>query len=282
LIINYLVENMPQASRDGGKSIRVVLCAYPGIFADSVIQSLQEIQMIELAGLVYSTRIFSARETWMSGAMRLIKTSGISYAALQFMQTDVYLLLRKFSRFVPADVAVPVFQTKNINQQTGLDFLKNLEADVILLANFNQKVSETVLSVAALACLNIHPSLLPEFKGVDPVFAALYANEPYLGVTVHLVDGDFDTGDIIAQTMMPADKNRSVFYHQLHLFQEGAKLAANIIKHLPQGIDKQVQKTDGNYDSWPAKAKIKDFKKRGGQLINYADYSDAVKRLLLT
>lgn len=273
---------MSQASRYDNKNIRVVLCAYPGIFSDSVIKSLQEIQSIELVGLVYSKRIFSARETWMSGAIRLISTSGISYAALQFMQTDLYLLLRKFSRFVPADSTIPVYLTKNINQQAGLDFLKNLHADIILLANFNQKVSGTLISLAALACLNIHPSLLPGFKGVDPVFASLHANEPSLGVTVHQVDEDFDTGDIIAQTVIPADKNRSVFYHHLQLFQEGAKLAANIIKQLPQGIDKQAQKSPGNYDSWPSKAKIRDFKNRGGLLIKYTEYINAVKRLLQT
>lgn len=267
---------MSHTSQASNKIIRVVLCSYPGIFADTVIKTLQEAQAIELVGLVYSQRIFSASENWMSGAIRMLKTSGLSYAILQFMQTDLYLLLRKFFHSVPTETTVPIYQTKNINTQAGLVFLKDLAADVILLANFNQKVSISVITSAAIACLNIHPSQLPRFKGVDPVFAALYANEQTLGVSVHYVDENFDSGDLIAQTLMPTDKNRSLFYHQLQLFQLGARLAANAITHI-QTLARQTQNGDGNYDSWPTRVQIKDFKKRGGRLIKYTEYITAVK-----
>lgn len=252
------------------------------MFADAVVKILQKNQTIELTGLVYSRRIFSARESWISGARRMIKTAGLSYALLQFMQTDLYLLLKKCSPFVTSETTVPVHLTKNINTQRGQTFLKELKADVILLANFNQKVSPAVVSLPTFACLNIHPSLLPRFRGADPVFAALNADEKSLGVTVHHVDETFDTGDIIAQTIIGTDKNRSVFYHQLQLFQKGAILAANVIRQLPQGLARQAQNVGGDYDSWPTKAKIKDFKKRGGRLIKYAEYIQAVKELLRT
>jgi methionyl-tRNA formyltransferase len=259
--------------------IRVVFCTYPGIFADTVLNTLQQNQPIEIIGLVHSTRIFSAKETWLNSALRLINTSGLSYAILQFLQTDVHLLLRKFSRFIPADKKVPVYRTKNINTPEGLAFLKSLNADVILLANFNQKVCADIISLPRLACLNIHPSLLPDYKGVDPVFAALYGNEKKLGVSVHVVDKEFDTGNILAQSEIATDTNASVFYHHLQLFQQGAKLAAHIIQNLPDSLVKQVQNGNGNYDSWPTKAKIKAFKQRGGKLIRLSEYIDALKKI---
>lgn len=270
---------MLQTPPSSPQTIRVVLCAYPGIFADTVIKVLQETRPIELVGLVYSQRIFSARESWLGSAVRLIKLAGIKYALLQLLQTDLYLLLRKISRYIPAEAAVPVHPTKNINTQAGLDFLQSLNPDVVLLANFNQKISPAVIALPKLACLNIHPSLLPCFKGVDPVFAALFAEVPYLGVTVHQVDEDFDTGEIIAQTMLPTNKNDSVFYHQLQLFHQGAKLATHVITQLPQGMTKPVQNEAGHYDSWPTRTKIRDFNKRGGRLIKYSEYIEAVKRL---
>jgi methionyl-tRNA formyltransferase len=267
------VKNLPSSK------IRVVFCTYPGIFADTVLNTLQQNQPIEIIGLVYSTRIFSAKETWLNSALRLINTSGLSYTILQFLQTDLYLLLRKFSHFPALENSVPVYRTKNINTPEGLAFLKSLNADVILLANFNQKVCAEIISLPRLACLNIHPSLLPDYKGVDPVFAALYANETTVGVSVHLVDKEFDTGNILAQSEITTDANASVFYHHLQLFQQGAKLAAQIIQNLPDSLVKQVQNGDGNYDSWPTRAKIRMFKQRGGRLITLKEYIDAVRNL---
>ncbi len=255
----------------------MVLCTYPGIFADTVLNELSKIHCIELAGLVYSQRIFSATESWAGGAWRLIKTSGIHYGVLQFLQTDCYRVLKILFSASPIEKTVPVLQTKNINNLSGLAFLKELNADVILLANFNQKVSSTVINTPALACLNIHPSLLPDFKGVDPVFAALCSGRPNLGVTVHLVDDNFDTGAILIQDQIAVKKSRSVFYHQFQLFRLGGKLAAYVIKQLTENVFQPTENIGGNYDSWPTAADIRQFKKGGGQLINITDYLTALK-----
>ncbi len=260
--------------------IRVVVCSYPGIFSDTVIKVLQQNQAIKVVALVHSQRIFSANENWFAAAMRMINTSGIDYALLQFWQTDVYLLLKKLFSSKKSHAEIPIYATKQINSQAGLVFLKNLQPDVILLANFNQKVSPALIGIPALACLNIHPSLLPDFKGVDPVFAALYANQTRLGVSVHRVDENFDTGEIFAQTQLVSDKYASVFYHHWQLFQQGAELAVSVIEQLPQNVVGKAQNSTGSYDSWPTKAKIKAFKQRGGHLIKYKQYMNAVKTLL--
>jgi methionyl-tRNA formyltransferase len=260
--------------------IRVVVCSYPGIFADTVIKVLQQNQAIEVVGLVHSQRVFSANENWIAAALRMINTSGIDYALLQFLQTDVYLLLKKLFSSKKSHAEIPIYATKQINSQAGVTFLKNLQPDVILLANFNQKVSPALIGIPALACLNIHPSLLPDFKGVDPVFAALYANQTRLGVSVHRVDENFDTGEILAQTQLVSDKQASVFYHHWQLFRQGAQLAVNVIQQLPQNVVGKAQNGAGNYDSWPTKAKVKAFKQRGGHLIHYQEYMNAVKTLL--
>lgn len=274
-------QDQPPVSQLNKTLTRVILCTYPGIFADAVIKELQEKQFIELAGLVYSNRIFSASETWAGSAWRLIKTSGINYAILQFLQTDGYRLLKRILLSKPIEKNVPVWHTKNINNESGLAFIKELNPDVILLANFNQKVSQAVINTPGLACLNIHPALLPDFKGVDPVFAALYSARPSLGVTVHLVDENFDTGAILIQDQMTAEQGSSVFYHQFQLFRLGGKLAAQVIKQLREGALQVTKNTGGHYDSWPTKNQIRQYKLRGGQLITLKEYWLAVIALIL-
>lgn len=262
--------------------IRVVVCAYPGIFADTVIQSLKRDADIDLVGLVYSQRIFSIRESWIGGALRLLRTAGIGYAVLQFLQTDFYLLLRQVMRRELTEVGIPVLRTKNINSEEGLKFLADLKPDILLAANFNQKIHPPIIALPAIASINIHPSLLPDYKGVDPVFAALFAEEKTLGVSIHKIDEDFDTGAILRQTEMSADPVKSVFYHQYKLFQSGALLAVDVINNFRNAVNPVRENSGGHYDSWPSSAQVNVFTGRGGKLITWRDYFDAVRQTVFT
>lgn len=259
--------------------IRVVLCSYPGIFSEIVKKIIQKTPGIKLTGFVYSQRIFSKSETWLQGAVRLLKTSGFEYAGLQFIQTDMSMVLINLLRRQENEI-IAVLNTKNINDDRGRAFLAGLNPDVILLANFNQKLSLSSIQLPKLACLNIHPSLLPKFKGVDPVFAALSAGEKTLSVSLHHVAAEFDTGDLMAQATIAAENNHGTFYHQVKLFKLGAELAAENIKRMPDNINKQEQQGDGNYDSWPTKQQIWAFKKRGGVLIKASEFVYGLKTAL--
>jgi len=57
-----------------------------------------------------------------------------------------------------------------------------------------------VLGIGKTQCINIHPSLLPEYKGVDPVFFAMKDNSEEIGVSLHEMDEDFDSGRILLQS----------------------------------------------------------------------------------
>jgi len=276
-MLEFLLEAaMSVTSKSSEGTIRVVLCSYQGIFSTLVTQTLQKTAGIELVGLVCSKRIFSKSETWLQGAVRLLKTSGFDYMLLQYIQTDLYLGLKKLF-CTQGTGKIQTLKTKDINDSQGIKFLTALNPDVILLANFNQKVSASIINSAKLACLNIHPSLLPQFKGVDPVFAALNTGQTLLGVSVHYVTEEFDSGDLLAQATLTVEKNHSVLYHQIKLFQQGALLAAQSIGQLPAGIKTQRQTGEGSYDSWPRVLQIRAFKKRGGFLVKYTEFMSVLK-----
>lgn len=256
--------------------VRVVFCTYPGIFSHAVLTPLLQTPGIKIVGIVRSTRIFRVDERMMSGAIRMIKNSGWCYATYQFMQTDLFAFIQQLID-KPSTRNIPKLGTNNINSQQGLRFIRSLNPDVIVLANFNQKVSPEIIALPKFACLNIHPSLLPDYKGIDPVFAALAKNERYLGVTLHQVNEEIDTGDILVQEKMEVSKNRSVFYHQLKLFESGGTLAAKQILTSKQGFQSTPQTLGGRHDSWPTKAQVKDFRTNGGKLITLFDYWDAIR-----
>lgn len=71
--------------------------------------------------------------------------------------------------------------------------------DFILVACWPYLIGAALLGAARRAALNLHPSLLPAYRGADPLGAQLAAGDENFGVTLHLLDARFDHGDIVAQ-----------------------------------------------------------------------------------
>jgi phosphoribosylglycinamide formyltransferase 1 len=81
--------------------------------------------------------------------------------------------------------------------------LQDAEVEVVVLAGFMRVLKEPMLAAFPRRIVNIHPSLLPKFPGLEAWKQALAANEKWTGVTVHYVDEKIDHGDIIAQRRVP-------------------------------------------------------------------------------
>ena len=81
--------------------------------------------------------------------------------------------------------------------------LQDAEVELVVLAGFMRVLKEQRLAAFPRRIVNIHPSLLPKFPGLEAWKQALMANEKWTGVTVHYVDEKIDHGDIIAQRRIP-------------------------------------------------------------------------------
>lgn len=81
--------------------------------------------------------------------------------------------------------------------------LREASVEMVVLAGFMRVLKEPMLSAFPQRIINIHPSLLPKFAGVEAWKQALDAGENVTGCTVHFVDSGIDTGDIIAQREVP-------------------------------------------------------------------------------
>ncbi|RCG32423.1 methionyl-tRNA formyltransferase [Sphaerisporangium album] len=79
------------------------------------------------------------------------------------------------------------------------DALAGYHPDLILVYGFPWKLSRSILRMAKLGAINVHTSLLPKHRGPLPVHWAVRNGDPEIGVTIHWMDEDFDTGNILAQ-----------------------------------------------------------------------------------
>ena len=90
-----------------------------------------------------------------------------------------------------------------------VQMLRDAGVDLVVLAGFMRVLKEPMLKAFARRIINIHPSLLPKFPGLESWKQALAAGESVTGCTVHYVDDKIDHGDIIAQRQVPVLPNDS-------------------------------------------------------------------------
>ena len=77
--------------------------------------------------------------------------------------------------------------------------IKNLDIDVAVVCSFNYKIPKVLLNSTKDGFINVHPSMLPKYRGGNPYSRVIMNGETETGVTIHFMDEEFDTGDIIAQ-----------------------------------------------------------------------------------
>ena len=95
------------------------------------------------------------------------------------------------------------YQTENINQKRFVNLFRKEDIDLIVSVNFNQILKKEIIEVPQRGCINVHASLLPKYRGRAPLNWAIINGEDKTGVTVHFIDEDIDTGDIILQRKIP-------------------------------------------------------------------------------
>jgi len=107
----------------------------------------------------------------------------------------------------------PIFQPAKIKDPQAIEELRALKPDVIVVVAYGQILPRDVLEIPRLACLNVHASLLPRWRGAAPLQAAIAAGDFETGITVMYMDEGLDTGDILLQRnveILPNDTGGSL------------------------------------------------------------------------
>lgn len=98
---------------------------------------------------------------------------------------------------------LPVIQPASLKDAEAIAQLAGFHPDIIVVAAFGQILPRSVLDLPSHGCINLHPSLLPRFRGASPVASAILAGDDFTGVSVMLMDKGLDTGPILARAQIP-------------------------------------------------------------------------------
>jgi len=263
---------------------KVVFCTYPSLYSSLVLTRLIASDKVDIVAVVASSRNLRATENKLRSDFSRIKTSGWRYACYLWLVTEAFSLFSRRLKYASigdlcATHHIPVINTHNINTKPIRLDLANLSPDILLCAHFNQRVSPEIYDIAKDCSVNIHPSLLPDLKGVDPSFYALLDNYESTGVTLHQLAEDFDTGKTLYQSSIRVKHDDSLFLLNKTLFNAGVELflqmvkAAKPINHAQTAAPLHASR----YDSWPSKVQVSAFKKLKKSFITWKDIQDLRK-----
>src|SRR6266550_4515083 len=104
---------------------------------------------------------------------------------------------------------LPVLQPPRIKARDSVDTIRALKPDLIVVMAYGQILPREVLEIPTIACLNLHASLLPRWRGAAPIQAAIAAGDRETGITVMYMNEGLDTGDILLQRKIDIAPNET-------------------------------------------------------------------------
>jgi folate-dependent phosphoribosylglycinamide formyltransferase PurN len=238
---------------------------------------------IKITGIIRSN-ISPLNKTYWKYMMFGVKQSGPFYGLMIAIMAYFHwigvaiaslMIWRRRRKWLTTDQLVKkhqlkVHDTTNINSKKTIEALKNFKPDVIVSLYFDQILKKEAISIAKSATINMHPGILPKYRGIWPNFWKLYNNEKNAGVTIHTMIEKIDEGDIIAQIQYPIKKGETALSLNLKTARHGAKLLIKTLRKIKTTVPLPILKKKGisKYYTLPTKQDFELFKKKGNQLFS--------------
>ena len=94
---------------------------------------------------------------------------------------------------------IPVYQPESAKTDEAYEYLKSFDADIFIVAAYGQILQQRVLDIPKYGCVNIHASLLPQYRGAAPIQWSIIRGEKVTGVTTMQMNAGLDTGDMLVK-----------------------------------------------------------------------------------
>jgi methionyl-tRNA formyltransferase len=155
--------------------------------------------------------------------------------------------------------------TESVNTNEYAEYVRELDPDIVVAAGATERFESAFLSIPDKGCINVHDSLLPEYRGIMPSFWVLRHGEQQTGVSVHRMVPELDAGDLLVQHEVEIKPDDS--YHSLRLrtaAQSGEALVEALDDIATDSCDPQPLDVDeGSYYSFPKHEDVRAFRRMG-------------------
>jgi len=140
---------------------------------------------------------------------------------------------------------IPIYAVGNLNSVTAARVLSECSVDLGIVLG-TRILKSTTFSVPRMGCINLHKGKVPEYRGMPPGFWELYDGTTSAGVTVHFVDENLDTGDVVKATTIPILKTETPESLLEKLHEEGLKALVSAVELIRDGKAIRQSQTKSN------------------------------------
>lgn len=130
---------------------------------------------------------------------------------------------------------IPVFQPASFKSEEALQALEGLKADIAAVTAYGMLLPRRALEAPRLGCVNVHASLLPDYRGASPIQQVILKGEKKTGVTIMQMDAGLDTGDILWMEELEIEPEETAESLHDKLAVLGAEALSRCLKELEAG-----------------------------------------------
>lgn len=130
---------------------------------------------------------------------------------------------------------IPVLQPIDINTPEALEKIHALQPDLMVVVAFGQILKKEILALPRFGCINVHPSLLPKYRGAAPLQEAILHGDTETGVSIIQMDTKMDHGPILAQEKMTLSTDETLPSLRKKTTELGVKLLIQVIEKIQDG-----------------------------------------------
>jgi len=138
--------------------------------------------------------------------------------------------------------SLPVLQPINLKNREFINELKKIKPDLLVVVAF-RKLPDEVWKLPPLGTINLHTSLLPQYRGAAPINWVLINGEETTGVTTFFIDDKIDTGKIIYQEKVEIAQGENAGTLHVKLMRKGAELVNKTVKSILEGVSPQTDQS---------------------------------------
>lgn len=153
---------------------------------------------------------------------------------------------------VARELALRLEQPEEVRSAAVIEGLSAYEPDAVVLAAYGRIIPRAALEAPSLGWLNVHPSLLPRYRGASPVAAPILAGDRETGVSIFLMGAGLDDGPVLAQERTPIGPDETTGELTLRLAQLGAGMLPDTLQAWAGG-SLQAQEQDGSVATYAKK-----------------------------
>jgi methionyl-tRNA formyltransferase len=215
-------------------------------------------QLIITQGLYY-------RKSFLESIFKMLKEASFWFCFYRSIELLIYKIKGDSLESRARQFGVNIYKTHDVNGAKANNFIRSVEPDVILSTFTMHILKKNTIGLPRVATIGCHPSILPEYRGLETFFWVLANDEKKSGVSVFYVAEKIDAGEVIMQEPfdVAADETVESIYHKLTVIC--ARLLSDTLSILKNNgqFNRYPQVGKGSYFPMPTKEAYKRFKKSG-------------------